>query len=922
MPAYEYYVNPTDYDGDNYNGAARTPTGGEPANHWYLPLKVYLPDTPGEYPVIVFSHGFQGDYRGAEDLANGYGTIEGLTAAGYIVIAPTHADSATSDPPTYDPLYSAAPAGYAGTTTTDAAAFAFRADDIALAINFLQLEAGSDLNAPDGAGLPEGSPTGYSIDLSAPIVVVGHSYGSNTVAVAAGAELRDGSGYLAGFDPNTDIGAVVSLSGTGIGGATIFNAGSFDGTVGAITQPYLRLSGSDDLTVDVVDVGDRYEPYFLTEEDRSSTTWAVDIDGATHAQFAKPDGDKDGTVTAAEEARFAAILDAIINFADYYVRGDGAALTALEAVDLDDPTHYDLNGGSETVTLTSGDDLYFGYDGNDTITGSDGDDQLYGMDGDDSLFGGADNDLLAGGPGNDALTGGYGDDTYFVDSAGDVVVDVSIPPGVPTDGGFDTVYAGVNYVLGYFLDKLVLTGEGDITGDGYGNNNSVKSDIIVGNEGDNTLRGWGGEDSLDGGRGDDTVIGGAHDDTIVGGAGTDSIEGGDGQDEIDGGAGNDSLYGGAGYDIIIEYETPDGGYDYVEGGDGRDLINAGVAHDVVYGGDDNDTINEAGAGNDTLHGDAGDDIITGDGDGDTEGGEDSLSGGDGADTLNGRYGEDTLDGGAGNDSLLGGDGADDLFGGADADTLQADAGDDTLDGGTGNDSLVGGAGDDDFYVDSTADVVLEASGEGHDRVLASASYTLSAQVEELVLYGSAVDAVGNTGENTIWGNANANLIIGGYGDDTLTGGDGDDEIYSGGDDDLIFGSDDNDSLTGGTGADTLDGGEGVDRLTGGFGDDVFTFASPAEIGLSLGARDVITDFNNTAEDDLINLAVIDAVTGGSDNPFTFIGTAAFSNTAGELRYTTLLGTTFVMGDVDGDGAADFTLQLSGVLTLTSADFVL
>lgn len=884
MPMYEYYVDPRSYDTDNYNGAERVAPMGQPADYFYLPLAVYLPDTPGEYPVIVFSHGAGGDYLGADDLAAGYATIQGLTAAGYIVIAPTHADSNRAEGTTYQPQY-LTPATYPGATSADAVKFAFRADDVALAINFLQSEAATNLRQPNGAGLPTGATTGYSIDLDAPIVAVGHSYGSNTVVLLAGADIyQSGTGHFS-IPVNSDIDAVVSLSGTGIGGEPIFDAASFNGAAGGVALPYLRLSGWNDLTADVADVGDRYEPYFLTEEDRPSTTWAVDIDGATHAQFVNPDGDKDGVVTAAEEARFATVLDAIVSFVDYYVRGDGAALTSLEALDLDDPANYDLDGGSQTLTLGSGDDLYFAYNGDDSVAGGDGDDALYGMAGDDSLFGGAGNDLLAGGPGQDEFIGGNGDDIYFVDDAGDSVVDVS-SGALPTTGGFDTVYAGVNYVLGFYIDKLVLTGDDTLSGDGYGTNAHEKSDIIIGNDGANVLRGWGGEDSLDGGKGDDTVIGGAHDDTVTGGVGNDRVEGGDGQDDLDGGIGADTLIGGAGYDVIIEYDTPNGGSDYVDGGDGRDLINAGVANDTVFGGGDNDTINEAGHGDDTLHGDAGDDIIMGDGDGDTEGGHDLLTGDDGADTLDGRLGDDTLDGGA------------------------------------GADSLVGGGGDDDFYVDAAGDVVLEAAAGGIDRVLSTISYTLPGEVEDLALLGTAANGVGNALDNWMNGNGSANVLVAGNGADTVSGSGGADEVYGGNGDDIVYGNDDNDTVVGGAGADTLDGGAGVDRLTGGANDDTFVFVSAAEIGNGGGARDIITDFNNTSEDDRIHLAAVDAVTGGSDNAFTFIGTSSFSSTAGELRYFTLLGNTYVTGDTDGNGFADFTIQLTGALTLTSGDFVL
>jgi restriction endonuclease Mrr len=75
------------------------------------------------------------------------------------------------------------------------------------------------------------------------------------------------------------------------------------------------------------------------------------------------------------------------------------------------------------------------------------------------------------------------------------------------------------------------------------------------------------------------------------------------------------------------------------------------------------------------------------------------------------------------------------------------------------------------------------------------------------------------------------------------------------------------------------------------------------------------------------------VTRPSESPFAisldlraaasgFIGTAAFSKTAGELRYQEIGGNTYVSGDTNGDGLADFLIRLAGSHALTSSDFVL
>ncbi len=62
--------------------------------------------------------------------------------------------------------------------------------------------------------------------------------------------------------------------------------------------------------------------------------------------------------------------------------------------------------------------------------------------------------------------------------------------------------------------------------------------------------------------------------------------------------------------------------------------------------------------------------------------------------------------------------------------------------------------------------------------------------------------------------------------------------------------------------------------------------------------------------------------------FKLIGTAGFHKTAGELRFQMLNPTgaandkTIVEGDINGDGRADFQIELTGLIGLTKADFLL
>ena len=143
--------------------------------------------------------------------------------------------------------------------------------------------------------------------------------------------------------------------------------------------------------------------------------------------------------------------------------------------------------------------------------------------------------------------------------------------------------------------------------------------------------------------------------------------------------------------------------------------------------------------------------------------------------------------------------------------------------------------------------------------------------------------------------------------------------------DALHGENGNDSLSGGAGSDLLSGGPGIDSLAGGAGGDTFLFTAVADFGLARGRRsswDTISDFTS-AQGDEIDVAGIDAdVTLAGNQAFTFIGNAEFSGHAGELAYSTVGGRLVVAGDINGDRAADFGLNVLGVNSLSASDFVL
>jgi Ca2+-binding RTX toxin-like protein len=220
-------------------------------------------------------------------------------------------------------------------------------------------------------------------------------------------------------------------------------------------------------------------------------------------------------------------------------------------------------------------------------------------------------------------------------------------------------------------------------------------------------------------------------------------------------------------------------------------------------------------------------------------------------------------------------------------------GNDVLNGGTGADGMTGGTGDDRYYADNALDSVTEQAGEGTDTVFSSVDFTLGGNVERLTLTGSAaLDGTGNGLANILQGTTSANVLDGGDGNDTLWG-------YGGND--------------------TLIGGAGKDTLVGGVGNDSFVFVGGDFGGATTVTADRITDF--VAGQDKIDLSAVDAnsVVGG-DQAFSFIGTSAFSGTAGELHYQQIGGNTYVSGDTNGDGLADFMVKLDGLHTLVGTDF--
>jgi Ca2+-binding RTX toxin-like protein len=582
-------------------------------------------------------------------------------------------------------------------------------------------------------------------------------------------------------------------------------------------------------------------------------------------------------------------------------------------------TNSDILNAADGVT--SGDDYVYGGDGHDTIRGLGGGDNLFGDDGRDRLFGGTGNDWLEGGEGNDDLFGGDNDDYLWGDEGDDELYGEDNDDYLDGGAGADTLDGGDGKDIAAYY------------GSDAGVRVSLQPILLIGNsggdaEGDRLVN----IEDLAGSRYNDELFGNDQANLLWGMEGNDVINGGGGGDEIDGGEGIDT----------VSYEGS------AEG------VTVSLMADTAAGGD------AAGDQLDNIE------ILIGSAYADT------LSGDDADNALDGRGGENTLYGYGGADGLWGGEDDDTLYGGDDADVLKGFGGDDELDGGDEADTMWGGTGNDLYVVDDAADVVTEYADEGIDTVNAAISYTLGAEVENLVLIGvGGLNGTGNDRDNAIIGNDYDNVLSAGDGVDTMKGLGGADIIDGGTDADTMFGGDGYDifivddfgdvvtetigegfdmvqtsvtySLTAGsevevlyadpagttainlignefdnfvTGNEAVNvivGGHGLDTLRGKGGGDVFLWSSVDETGLSDIDADIVMDYSS-AQGDLLQFTDIDAdetVAGNQD--FTFIGNAAFT-APGQINWFSNGTDTFIQLNTNADLTVDGIIQLSGVPT--------
>jgi Ca2+-binding RTX toxin-like protein len=217
-------------------------------------------------------------------------------------------------------------------------------------------------------------------------------------------------------------------------------------------------------------------------------------------------------------------------------------------------------------------------------------------------------------------------------------------------------------------------------------------------------------------------------------------------------------------------------------------------------------------------------------------------------------------------------------------------------------------------ISGTEKAIMTTNGVGisSTRITLNNFGTIEGMIDCNATDGDVTDVIINRG--TITGRIEL-----GEGEDIFNGSGGNGlEVYGEAGNDVLIGGSQGDGLIGGSGGDYLYGGLGKDELIGGAERDFFDFNSIAES--KVGANhDLILDFERGIDE--IDLAGIDAKSGGGNQAFKFIGTQAFHHVKGELHYKDLGASCLVQGDVNGDGKADFEILVNAA-SLSAGDFTL
>jgi Ca2+-binding RTX toxin-like protein len=499
----------------------------------------------------------------------------------------------------------------------------------------------------------------------------------------------------------------------------------------------------------------------------------------------------------------------------YFVDSAGDVVTELAGEGFDDIrtglASYSLAGIANVERLT-------GTSGGQSLTGNALANFIFAATGNTS-------DVLNGGAGADNMTGYGGNDTYHVDNAGDITWE-------DVNGGSDTVVASADYRLRDNIENLQalnVAGSAPLSLTG----NDLRN-FIWGTQGNNVLDGAGGADFMVGYAGDDlysvdnvgdvtneeagggfdTVvtfishtlsanvenlqsanIGGTAALSLTGNALRNFIWGTQGNNVLDGAGGADFMVGYAGDDLYVVDNLGDvtneevgGGFDTVVtfisytlsanvenlqsaniGGTDPLSLTGNALRNFIWGTQGNNVLDGAG-GADFMVGYGGDDLYVVDNLGDVT----NEEAGGGFDTVV-TFISHTLSANVENlqSANIGGTDPLALTGNELRNFIWGTQGNNDLNGAGGADFMVGYGGNDTYFVDDAGDVTAEEAGGGFDTVVASTSYTLSANLENLQSANiggtAALSLTGNDQGNFIWGTQGNNVIAGRGGNDRLFG---------------------------------------------------------------------------------------------------------------------------------------------------------
>lgn len=260
----------------------------------FIPVKIYLPEGPGPFPVVIHSHGLGGSREASTMI------LEQIAAAGFVVVALQHpgSDSALV-------VAGGRAAVAAGRNPMDASASPLRFGDVPFALDELARR-----NA--GVGALAGK-----LDLKH-IGMSGHSFGALGTLVAVGQRLP-GPGGDKFSDARITAAVVYSPNKPRNGDPTT--------ALGGIATPILHFTGTQDRTpLDLEKTPwERTIPYqTITRADQ----YLVVIKGGDHALYS---GRRiaQGTPNPDDAADLRVVTDETIRFWRAYLKGNVQALSEL-----------------------------------------------------------------------------------------------------------------------------------------------------------------------------------------------------------------------------------------------------------------------------------------------------------------------------------------------------------------------------------------------------------------------------------------------------------------------------------------------------------------------------------------------------------------------------------------------------------------